>query len=298
MSVSRILFIITITFFNLTVSETTFSATDKFSETTFRAGFYTRAFPDLSNEDIEISTKLLAEEIGKGVGISTKITVFNDINLMRKAFEQGEINFVVASTLNLLNDFDTTLFADGYKLVPNDQTEHLLILTRKNEGLDEVKETKNKRLSLVEFDPVADLYIDYLSLYNFKKNYQSSFKSITRERKANQIILKLFFEQTDVICVYSNAFKIASELNPQILSKLQIISKLDNIPQGAGLFHKNVPVEFREHVITEVMKLETYSRGRQFLELFKSEKAIRISLSDLNSTKQLLIDHQKLSNNK
>jgi ABC-type phosphate/phosphonate transport system substrate-binding protein len=108
----------------------------------------------------------------------------------------------------------------------------------------------------------------------------------------------LFFGQADVICVYQNAYKIASELNPQLLSKLQIITQLRGIPQGAGLFHKKVPAEFRERVISQVMKLETHARGQQFLQLFKADKTIRASLADLTATKQLLIDHQKITKNK
>lgn len=292
------LFIKILALIGLTMGTALATAADKFAEPTFRAGFYTRAFPDFSYEDIEISVKMLAEEIGKQAGINTTITVFNDINLMRKAFELGEINFVVASTLNLANDFDNKLFTDGFKLVPNDPTENLLIITRKNEGLDEFKAIRGKRLALVEYDPVADLYIDYLALSTFKKNYHASFKSISREKKAHQIILKLFFGQADVICVYQNAYKIASELNPQLLSKLQIVAQLRGIPQGAGFFHKNVPAEFREHVISKVMQLETYARGRQFLQLFKADKTIRASLADLTATKQLYIDHQKITKNK
>lgn len=299
MTLSRLLMLISrLTLIGLTVSTGLATAADKFTEATFRAGFYARAFPDFSYEDIEISVKLLGEEIGKEAGIPTTITVFNDINLMRKAFELGEINFVIASTLNLANDFDNSLLTDGFKLTPNEPTENLLIITRKNEGLDKFKTTRGKRLALVEYDPVADLYIDYLALSTFNKNYQNSFKSITRERKAHQIILKLFFGQTDIICVYQNAYKIASELNPQLLSKLQIISQLHGIPQGAGLFHKNVPSEFRERVIAEVMKLETHARGQQFLQLFKAEKTTRANLTDLTVTKQLYIDHQKITRNK
>jgi len=299
MTFSRLsLFIKILALIGLTIATDLATAADNFLEPTFRAGFYTRAFPDFSYEDIEISVKVLGEEIGKQAGIKTTITVFNDINLMRKAFELGEINFVVASTLNLANDFDNKLLADGFKLTPNDPTENLLIITRKNEGLDEFKAARGKRLALVEYDPVADLYIDYLALSTFKKNYQASFKSISREKKAHQIILKLFFGQADVVCVYQNAYKIASELNPQLLSKLQIIAQLRGIPQGAGLFHKNVPAEFREHVITEVMKLETHARGQQFLQLFKADKTIRASLADLTATKQLYIDHQKITKNK
>lgn len=274
------------------------NADSKFAEKTFRAGFYARAFPDLSYEDLEVSVKLLAEEIGKEANITTNVTIFNDIYLMRKAFELGEINFVVASSLNLANDFDNTLLTDGFKLVANGPTENLLVLTRKNEGLDEFKTLRGKRLALVEFDPVADLYIEFLALSTFKNGYQTSFKVIPREKKAHQIILKLFFGQADLICIYQNAYRVATELNPQLLSKLQIISQLNGIPQGAGLFHINAPPAFREQVISEVLKLENHARGQQLLQLFKADKAVRINLTDLINTKKLYSDYQQVKKTK
>jgi len=271
-------------------------ADDLFAEQTLRVGFYAQAFPDFSREDLEISVKLLAEEIGKDQGISTTVTVFTDIALMRKEFEQGKINFVVASTLQLANDFDDTLLADGFRLVlSSERTDSLLVLTRKNEGLDNFKPARGKKLGLVEFDPVADLYMDFLARSAFHKDYQNAFKLIPREKKANQIILKLFFGQADVICVYQNAYRLATELNPQLTSKLQVIQQLDGIPQGAGLFNKKTPAEFRERVIAEALKLDSHVRGQQLMQLFKADKAVRSSLADLAATKQLYSAYKKLS---
>jgi ABC-type phosphate/phosphonate transport system substrate-binding protein len=275
------------------------NATDLFAEPTFRAGFYTRAFPDFSAEDLKISVKLLSEEIGKNVGIQTTVTVFDDIALMRNAFEQGKINFVVASSLNLTNDFDNNLLADGFRLViTNGYADSMAILTRKNEGLDNFNALRGKKIGLVEFDPLADLYIDFLTQSVFKKDYKASFNGIKREKKASQVILKLFFGQTDAICVYQNAYRLAAELNPQLLTKLQVISQLNDVPQGAGLFHKNVPPAFREQVITEAFKLDTNVRGQQLLQLFKSDKIIRASFTDLSAAKKLYIDYQQLKNNR
>jgi hypothetical protein len=110
-------------------------AEDLFADQTLRAGFYALAFPDLSYEDLEITVKLLTEEIGEKVGIKSTVTVFNDIALMRNAFDKGEINFVAASSLNLANDFDNNLLTDGFKFVPSiEPVENLIVLTRKNEA--------------------------------------------------------------------------------------------------------------------------------------------------------------------
>lgn len=275
-------------------------ADDQFSEQTLRVGFYSRAFPDFSVEDIEISVKLLAEEIGKNVNLHTTVSVYEDINAMRDAFEQGKINFVAASSLNLATEFNNELLVDGFRLqISSNNPDSLLVMTRKNEGLDDIKTLSGKKLGLVEYDPVADLYIDFLSKAAFdNRSYKKVFREMPREKKAHQIILKLFFGQVDVICVYHNAYIRAAELNPQLSSKLQIIKQLDGIPQGAGFFHKNTPADFREKVIAEALKLDKHARGEQLLQLFKSDKAIRSTLTDLVATKKLYEEYQKLNNRK
>jgi ABC-type phosphate/phosphonate transport system substrate-binding protein len=271
---------------------------DLFAEQSLRIGVYTHVFSDLSSEDLTITFKVFGEEIGREAGIKTTVTVFDDIGLMRNAFEQGKVNFVIASTLNLTKDFDNDMLADGFRLTRFIEfPDSLAVLTRKNEGLDSFKSILGKRLVLVEYDPITHLYMDFLALSTFNKGYKASFNDISHEKKAHQAILKLFFGQADVICVYLNAYNAATELNPQLLSKLQIISQRNNIPQAAGLFHKNVPPAFREQVIAEALNLDKHVRGEQLLQIFKADKTIRSNLSNLTETKQLYNDYQRLIKN-
>jgi ABC-type phosphate/phosphonate transport system substrate-binding protein len=270
-------------------------AEDLFAEQTLRIGFYERAYPDFSSEDIKITVKVLGEALGTNAGIPTTITIYDDIALMRNAFEQGEINFVLASTLNLANDFNSNLFTDGFRVIRlTEHSDTIAVLTRKNQGIDTFKALAGKRLTLVENSPIADLYIDFLALSTFNKKYKTSFKETQRERKAQRVILKLFFGQTDAICVYLDTYNVATELNPQLLSKIQVISQLDNIPQGAGLFHKNVDPTFRDRVIKEMLRMNENVRGQQLLQLFKADKTIRASIADLAGAKRLYADYQQL----
>jgi ABC-type phosphate/phosphonate transport system substrate-binding protein len=270
-------------------------AEDLFAKQSLRIGFYARAYPDFSSEDIKITVKVLGEAIGTSAGIPTTITIYENIALMRSAFELGEINFVLASTLNLVNDFNSNLFTDGFRVIRlTEHSDTIAVLTRKNQGIDTFKALAGKRLTLVENSPIADLYMDFLALSTFNKQYKTSFKETPKERKAQRVILKLFFGQTDAICVYLNTYNVATELNPQLLSKIQIISQLDNIPQGAGLFHKNVDPTFREHVITEMLKMNENIRGQQLLHLFKADKTIRASVADLAGAEKLYGDYLHL----
>jgi ABC-type phosphate/phosphonate transport system substrate-binding protein len=270
-------------------------ANDFFAEKTLRIGFHRPSFHEYSREDLEVSVKIITEEMGRDIGIQTAVFIYEDIKLMNADFVQGKINLIFLSTLPIANEVDNTLLADGFKFLSSGgNSSNLVILTRKNEGMDDFKSLRGKKLGLIENDPVTDLYVNFLSEANFKKDFIYVFENTPREKKSYQAVLKLFFGQVDVVCVYENFFRTAAELNPQILSKIQIIDHTEGIIQNAGFFHKNVDAEFRENVIAAVLKLNTYPRGLQFLEIFKTEQAMRISPADLLSIKELYGNYKHL----
>ncbi len=258
-------------------------------------GFHAKSFPDFSVEDVEISVKLLAEELGKEIGVETHVDVYEDIRAMRQDFEQGKINFVVASSILLVKEFNSALFVDGFRFVRiSPLSDRVIVLGQIKPGKRTLQDYRGDRLALAQYDPMTDLYLDYVSWLTFKRSYQNSFKLLGREKKAHQLILKLFFDSADVTCVYQNAYATALEMNPQLEKKLQIIAQTEFMPQGMGLFHRNTPVEFRELVIAEALKLADRPRGQQLLNLFKSERAIRSTYADLDAALKLNTAYQNL----
>lgn len=286
----RLLFLATMAFYcGMAVANS-----DAFAETSFRAGFYENTFPDFfSREDVEISIKLLSEEIGNGVGIKTSVTLYSDLKTMRNDFETGRINFVVASSLILASRFDIESFSEGFRLIPTiEYPDRMLLLAFKQTGKTKLLDFRGKKIVLLKDDKLSELYLEKLSQSVFKTSYKNIFKQISPETKPNQLLLKLFFNQADITCVYYSAYKTAIELNPQLLDKLQILDHLDGMPSGAGYFHKNVPVEFREQVINLAMNLPNYPRGAQLLQVFKSDKVLRSVPFDLQSIKNLYNTYQ------
>ncbi|MBS4050955.1 MAG: PhnD/SsuA/transferrin family substrate-binding protein [Methylomonas sp.] len=274
-----------------------FADTDAAAENKLRVGYYANSFPDFSLADIQISVKLFAEELGESMGIPVNVMAYADIDRMSNDFSQGKLDYVGGSSLILATKFDTGLFADGFSLIrKGDYTNSLIVLAQKQAGKIELKDLRGKRLVLAETDPLVDLYIDYLSRSVFKQSYKNVFKVMPREKKAHQVILKLFFGKADLICVHNYSYKLAIDLNPQIQDSLQVVARLDNIREGTGFFHKNTEPEFREYVIKKVMDLPNTARGRQFLEIFKSDGVVRSGMPDLLPAKKLFDTNQQLIN--
>lgn len=272
---------------------------DPFAEPTLRAGFYWKSFPNLSREDIDVSLRLLTEEIGDTVGIESHVTVYDEVETMRRDFEVGKINFVVASSIVLATKFDNRLFVDGFRFLRNGaENDRILVLANNKSGKTAFKDFSGVRLVLAQYDPVREMVMDVLTQKTFKKGYKANFKEMPREKNDHQLILKLFFDQADITCVYDTAYQTSIELNPQLLTKLQVITQVEGLPQGSGLFHRNTPAEFREHVIEETLKLNTRSRGQLLLQLFQTDQAVRSTPADLVPALKLIETYQSLVSEK
>ncbi|WP_347986140.1 PhnD/SsuA/transferrin family substrate-binding protein [Methylomonas sp. AM2-LC] len=269
------------------------------TEQTFRLGYYLKSYPDHKYEDLQVAAHFMVEEIGKQIGIETSVIEFDNLDVMKQALADGNINFILSNSFVLVNYFDENEFAEGFKLNKSDSYyDSLIVLTRKNAGMDEVKSLQGKRLTLLENNQIIDAYMDVLAMQNFKKHYKTVFKVSNQESKSVQSILKLFFKQTDVVCVYHNFYKIAVDLNPQLNEQLQIIDHRDNIQQAIGFFSKSTPAEFRERVIEKVLMMNTLARGRQLFDLLKVDKAERATVDNLFETKKLVATYNSFKKSK
>ncbi len=264
-----------------------------------RTGFYINSFPEIKPADIEIALRYWLEAISKNVNIPAQSFVYTDIEKMRSDYYQGKINFIVAAPLSILENFDPKQLTEGYKLTRSgSSTDILLVLTHKDSGLNTFSDVNNKHLSLLTHEPMSKMYADILALENFDIPAKQLFHKISYIKKSSQLIYQLFFQQTDVVFVYQELYKLSCELNPQIGDKTQVIEKLPATPRVLGFFHPRVSAEFRDQVLSEVERLNTYPAGQQLLQLFQVEKATRSSIADLDSARQLKHRYIQLINKK
>lgn len=262
---------------------------------TLRTGFLLSSFPEVSLEDMKIALPFWVEEVGRQVNIPSSIYIYQDSAQMRSDFDLDKINFIVASPMVFVQEFDLANLVDGYKVVWSGiSADELLVVTHQDSGINTIAEVKNRDLMLLKNEPVSVMYADVLALKNFGKRSKDVYHSINFAQKSNRLIYQLFFKKTDVIFIYKIMYDLAIELNPQIGKKTKVIATLPEIPRALGFFHRKVDPDFREKVISEVEQLYTHPRGQQLLELFQADKTIRSQVSDLKTTQQLNQQHRKL----
>jgi len=282
------LFIFLFTISVLSFAHSSYAADKVIEQPSLNMGLFVNSLPEVTRADVDVAFNFWAEEIGKQEGITVMTQVYTDINAMRRDFDADQINFIIASPLPLLNEFDREQLAEGYKVVWGSLAEdNLLVVTRKQSKLHDLIALKNKQLSIVKNEPISAMYADILALDTFGLDAKQVFNKINYEPKSTRLVLNLFFKRTDVILVYQQLYDLTCELNPQIKRDTQVINVLPNLPRVLGYFHKRVNPEFRELVLTVVERLETHPRGQQLLALFQADKVVRSNIADLKSTEEL-----------
>ena len=257
-------------------------------------GISAQAFPDVSLSDIEVTIKLLAEELGRSSGYDVMVTAYTNEKHLQQDFEQGNINFVVTSSLILALEYDQALLADGIRFVRESEfPDQLLIVGQQRYELDDFR---GKRVLLAQNDPMNELNMDYFAWKNFKQGYQSSFKVLPAAEKVNQLLLKVFFDEADLTSVYQNFYETALELNPQLRTRLKVLVQTDNVPAAGALFRKDTQETFKETVILEALRMVDKPRGKQLMEMFKCDRIVRSGVDDLIPAKQLFNARQRLAN--
>jgi phosphonate transport system substrate-binding protein len=252
-------------------------------------------FPGQAQSDVQISLKLWVQEIGVQAGIKVNVHVYEDIENLRDDFEKHVINVVLTSPIRYIKYFDLQHLAKGFKASKLDKPfDTLVLLTRIDENIETFTDLRDKHLSLLHNDELAEIYLDTLSLKSIKKTHSNFFDQVSRESSIQRLILKLFFKNTDAVVVYQQAFELAIELNPQIKEKIKVLQYFERIPWKIGFFHIDEDEGLRQRIIEKTVNLSEYTRGKQLLELFKMDKVIVSEVADLNAPRRLYAEHQSL----
>lgn len=263
----------------------------------FKIGFHISSFPDLTPMECNQTLDLLAKELGKFAQLKVFNTSYEDIKKMRDDFQQGVFNFVILPPLTIIKYYDTDMLRGGFNATANNQIlDTLQLITRKNEGIDDFRVLQGKRISLLENDSLSTLYLGTLVSQLSRKGMADYFYDIDKQKKSQRLIFKLFFKQTDAILIYKSQLQLAIEMNPQIGKTIQVLEQFKSTPRGIGFFHKDVSEKSREYIISQVLRFQKTVRGKQLLEVLKSDQIKRSHLSDLQGISDLYISNRQLGN--
>jgi len=259
-----------------------------------RVAVHAGSLRDVSREDLDISLKMWATEVSNSVGVSSDIRFYQTMTEIHSGVEDGSINFVIADAISMLEYFTPDELADGFGSVGKDE-DSMVLVARKQASVTDFKSAAGKRFVLLADNEISDVWLETACLRVFHQRCAQASIEVSKAKRSQQQVLKLFFNKADVALVRSRAYELAMELNPQIREQIRVVERIRIYPGALGLFSRRVSPEFREYVISKVPLIQTQSRGKQLMMVLQTEQLGRVSSKHLEPIKALLREHELLS---
>ena len=259
-------------------------------------GFYTPVIRDIPRKDVEVSLRFWIEEMARGMKLTYKpVQFYDDFASLRQDFLDGEINFMVATAMGIVQHIPASAIADGfsgYKLTDD----HLVLVVRRDAGIRAPSDLAGKRVGLLEGDELSHIYLETLLMQTKGKLDWSRLGPISYEQRSSKLTHRLFFGQDDAALINRSGYEAALALNPQIGQKLQILHdySFKSRSPHIGLFSTSVSPEHRELITQGGLSLNDSIRGQQVLEIYHADRMVRTPVSDLEPYWELLKTHRAL----
>lgn len=258
-------------------------------------GVYLQAIRDVPRKDVEITVRFWVEEIASKAGVSIKpIQLYDDLSELKRDVDAGKVNYIVSTPMGLAQQFADDDLADGFAAA-GAANDALMLVVRRDAGIRNPGDLAGRHVQVRERDELSDIYLN--TLLRSSGVSPSQLKAVSTQRKTSSLVLNLFFNRCDAALITRNAFEVAAELNPQIRQRLHVLDaySFEQYRDNIGIFSSSVSPEDREAIIAAALKVEHTPRGRQLLEIYRTDRLILSHVSDLRPYRALLSTHNKLA---
>ncbi len=273
------------------------------NDNVFGVAFLKSMYLNINYNDAFAAIKVYVSELQRQLlsGYEMKPIMYNDAKDLVDNFYKENLADIT------LNPVDFQKYRSKLPIYPvlvssglNGPLEKYLILVRKDDGIKQLSDLKDKKLGTLqnEMNPIPDMWLEVIIGSNRLPNKSKLFKYMTFGKTEAQLILSLFFKQLDVCVVSESAFETMSELNPQIKNQIQILQSSPGYPMAVSAFtDKFKDSKFSSNLFNILIKLNTYSKGKQLFALTKTVKIVPYKEEYMDSLKKLIRDYNKLRSN-
>jgi phosphonate transport system substrate-binding protein len=241
-----------------------------------------------SRADIEVSLNFWAKDLfaieakrNSFAVTSSKAILFDHIEDLKKAFDQGELDLIVAPPLLIARYFKREDLGDGFVgVLEGKKPDNLLLITRIENNINRIKDLRGKRLVMNDNDELAEVFIDTLVLTELKLSYKNIGLSIQYQNKSNRSVLDVFFDKADAAIVYGSSYEIMAELNPSIKNTLKVLAEYPMKSRNFSYFRHDYPLINELNAVA--MTFNKSPRAKQILEVFKTQEIDYCKVNELD----------------
>jgi hypothetical protein len=181
----------------------------------------------------------------------------------------------------------------GYASHKQGADEGLALVVRSDSGLTSFPELRNKRVSRLSNDRLAEIFLETQCL-NAAKQRCNQFLTLIEEKRDIQSVYGVFFGKADAALVTMATLHTAIELNPQVATRLKVIQDWKTTALVFGMMTRDADPAVIQVMMGSVRETLKTARGRQMLELFKTDFVDAVEPSALNAYWALLQEYRAL----
>ena len=251
-----------------------------------KMGYLTDGLNDIKYKNARIAFNLWVKELSSNNSVTADLIFYDDLDNFKANYEKSNFDYFTINPYYFLKYQDTFNGLSKELWIvkkSDDKFQEYIILTKKNSGINSIKDVKGKSFISREDDYVGRMILDNEVLKYHNKSSKSSLSSLTVTEKFSTAILKVYFGEIDICIVPAYALDIVSEMNPDIKRKVKVLYTSEKIfvPIITG-FHNNANEILMDLFHESALNLEQSARGKNILNLFKMKQIMKIDKKDLN----------------
>lgn len=258
-------------------------------------GFSQKTLANVDAKDATSALGIYAEELGRQLGYEAQSRMYEGTDGIVRDMNAGKLDIVATS---ILEYFQIKSRVDAELAVVHVRNGkawcRYLILSSVDGGPSSIDELKGKRIAFRKGDDLARLYLDTVILKQHRVDAKRFAASIEEKLKASQVILSVFFKQTDACVIDDDAYKIICELNPQVGKKLKVLAASSELVNSVSFFRRGLKESVKQKTITVTNTLKDTPRGKQIFLLFKMTDVVPVSEADLEGVRKLVTEYEAL----
>jgi hypothetical protein len=258
-----------------------------------KLGFYLPAIRDANLADMKVSLGIWVTEIGKPLGLIVTTATYADIAAMREALDRAEMNFFSGPGMELAEVFTPEEIRSGYARRNKGVEEGIVLLVSNTSGIKRFADLRNKRLSRLSNDRLSDIFLEVQCIKTAGMACRD-FLQIKEEKRDVQSVYNVFFGRADAALVSLATLRTANELNPQVGQHLHLLLDWKAKALMFGIMTRHTQDSYRTLILNSVTESMKTPRGRQILELFKTDYLEPVDAEALQPYWALLREYNEL----
>lgn len=174
--------------------------------------------------------------------------------------------------------------------------EQFILITNKQTGYKSISDIAAEEIATAKtiYEDLSVLWVEVAIKENLGKKLKKPINFNSTSITESNLLLGVFFGKFKCAVVSLSVFELVCELNPKVKSNIIILSTSPNLINNFFAGKKNIPESTVEALELFASELHDDKEGKQILALFKVNKFQKLTIADIQETKELIQKHKLL----